>query len=502
MSAFRGRTAVLLSSAGLIAGLVFGACGGGSDTDSDSGGDDPGKGGSGAEAGMGTTGGSSGSGGSVTGGSSGAGARGGTTGTGGGNEGGEGPGECAESGASCETGPDCCSFSCVDGECSADQCTADGDACTANEECCGSVCTNDVCAPLNDSCRTSGNPCDAPSDCCSKYCVDGMCSPAPSYCIQAGDTCRNDFECCAGKCTMGEGATLGVCTLAPASGATGCLSAGEVCSGGAVYDPANPLPTCGGECCSRACFPYGPTGVLICQPPSGCHPTGENCREDLDCCGAEGRPDGDTAGITCMKEGDNPVGRCNNGNSCTPAGGICRLQEVSCNANANCCAGNVLQFATCKQDNLGIPRCLAAEIDCTDPANYVGQACASSADCCNLPCVPNPDGDDPPFVCGGDSCVAAGGACTTTADCCRGLPCTILPGATKGVCGDIPREDGGVPDSGMGGTNGTGGSSSTGGSPTGGTGGTCSAYGQACDTTADCCNGVPCTNGFCIEDVR
>jgi len=41
-------------------------------------------------------------------------------------------------------------------------------------------------------------------------------------------------------------------------------------SPGADYNASDPLPICGGECCSRACFPYGPTGVLICQPPSGC----------------------------------------------------------------------------------------------------------------------------------------------------------------------------------------------------------------------------------------
>jgi hypothetical protein len=269
-----------------------------------------------------------------------------------------------------------------------------------------------------------------------------------------------------------------------------------------MYVPGEPLPTCGGACCSRACFPYGPTGVLVCQPPSGCHPTGEICTQDIDCCGAEGRPDGDTAMITCSKEEGNSIGRCTNGNSCTPAGGICRLSDVSCSANANCCAGNTINNPTCKQDNLGIPRCLAAEVDCNDPQNYVGKACASSADCCNLPCVANPDGDDPPFICGGDTCQPAGASCTTTADCCRGLPCNIPPGSTMGMCGG-----GDVPDSGTGGSPGTGGTSSTGGNETGGnstggmagTGGTCAAYGQACETTSDCCNGVPCTSGFCLD---
>jgi hypothetical protein len=268
-----------------------------------------------------------------------------------------------------------------------------------------------------------------------------------------------------------------LCAIAPASGAGGCLSAGEVCSEGARYDGGD-LPICGGECCSRACFPYGPTGVLICQPPSGCHPTGETCREDLDCCGSATRPDGDSAGITCSKTADNAIGRCDGGNACTPAGGICRLQEIQCSANANCCAGNVLQNNTCKQDNLGIPRCLAAEVDCTDPAMYVGQSCATSADCCNLPCVPNPAGD-PPFVCGGEECVPVQGACTNNADCCSGSPCFIPPGSTSGICGDPP----------PGGEGGAGG---------GGPGSTCADYGQTCLTNDDCCGAVPCSGGRCL----
>jgi hypothetical protein len=329
--------------------------------------------------------------------------------------------------------------------------------------------------------------------------------------VQIGDICRADNECCGGKCTLADGATLGVCTVADATGDSGCLSAGEVCSDGATYDPSVPLPTCGGECCSRACFPYGPTGVLICQPPSGCHPTGELCREDGDCCGAEGLPDGDMARTTCSKPNpDDAIGRCDKGNRCEPAGGICRLDEVSCSATANCCAGNVHQEMVCKQDSLGIPRCLGADIDCTDPESLIGMACASSADCCNLPCLPNPGGD-PPFVCGG-MCVPAGGTCTTTADCCRGLPCITLPGATSGTCGDTGTGGtggtGGMGGTDSGGTNsggtdsgGTAGMGGTGGY-TGGTGGMCAAYGQSCDTSADCCNMVPCTNGFCLDDPR
>ncbi len=219
-----------------------------------------------------------------------------------------------------------------------------------------------------------------------------------------------------------------------------------------------PLPICGGECCGRACFPYGPTGVLVCQPPSGCKPTGEVCDSDNDCCGSAGNPDGAMANVRCRKEPGYAYGRCDNGNTCAAAGMICRLSTNSCNASANCCAGNVNQFDTCHQDNLGIPRCGAA-VDCTNPQAQVGMHCATSTDCCGLPCTPNASGM---LVCGG-TCVAQGGTCTNSVDCCSGLPCTIVGGA--GTCGP----------------------------PQG-----CANYGQTCNSQNPCCDATACgSNGIC-----
>jgi hypothetical protein len=306
----------------------------------------------------------------------------------------------------------------------------------------------------------------ADADCCSHLCESGICSGTPSFCTQAGDICTSDYECCAGLCSKASGAAVGLCAQAPASGATGCKTAGEVCGG--RYD-GSPLPICGGECCSRACLPYGPTGVLVCQPPSGCRPTGELCQSDSDCCGSVGLPDGETSMVTCSKEAGAALGRCTNGNACTPAGGICRLQSDSCNANANCCAGNVLQFDTCHLDNLGIPRCLAAEIDCTDPTQYEGMPCSTSADCCGLPCTPQVSGDVTVLVCGGEACVPTGGTCTNNADCCSGLPCNLPPGSTMGVCGDM---------------------------------GMCAEYGQGCMADGDCCAGLVCNNGTCGQIIQ
>jgi hypothetical protein len=379
------------------------------------------------------------------------------------------PGQCIEAGGACQVGPECCSFSCVDGHCSSSQCTSDNELCDSDGQCCSGICTSGSCEALNPTCKTSGNTCSAPEECCSQYCDDGYCSATPSYCVQNGDACTADFECCGGYCPKAEGATLGTCALVPAAGAGGCLSAGEVCGG--TYDASN-LPVCGGECCSRACLPYAMTGILICQPPSGCRPTGEVCATDLDCCGAVGNPDGDTANVTCSKEGDNPLGRCTQGNACTPAGGICRLQSDSCAANANCCAGNVMQYNTCALDNLGIPRCLAAELDCStaDPADYIGLPCATSADCCDLlPCVSNNDPEFPQFVCGETTCIPEGGSCTTSADCCAPLPCIVPAGSTQGICGEDPG---------------------------------CATWGMTCTLPEDCCEGLPCVDGFCGAPVE
>jgi hypothetical protein len=371
--------------------------------------------------------------------------------------------ECLPNGAECGVGIECCSFSCVDAKCSGDQCTDDGDSCDSDGECCGGSCVDGSCAPLNGECRTSGNSCTDNGDCCSGYCEDNVCDPNPSFCRQSGDVCASDFECCGGKCGKADGEALGTCTLVPASGAGGCLSAGEVCGG--VYDGGD-LPTCGGECCSRACLPYGPTGVLVCQPPSGCRPTGEVCASDDDCCGSANKPDGDRSDVRCSKVGDNPLGRCDAGNACTPAGGICKLMSTSCNENANCCAGNTQNFDTCRLDNLGIPRCTAAPgQDCTNPEDYVGEDCATSADCCGLPCTPSGSGEFPPTVCGGETCVDQGGVCTNNADCCAGLPCVLEPGSTQGLCGDTP--------------------------------GDCTEYGQECTDASECCSDLPCEGGTC-----
>jgi len=376
---------------------------------------------------------------------------------------------CLKLGLACQTGADCCSGTCTNGSCQPPPCTSDNGACTSGSQCCSGTCgSGGTCTPLSGSCKTLGNACNANSECCSSFCSNNICAQ-PSYCGQNGDICTQGSDCCGGVCTKQPNATFGLCGQ-PSSG--GCTIDGMLCGdvtgdAGITYTDGG-LPTCGGSCCSRACAPWGPTSVLVCQQASGCHPVGDLCAKDSDCCGGWGT----NPQQTCQKaNSSDPTGVCSNPTGCKPNGDICRLQSNQCNATDNCCSGNVQQYDTCKQDNLGIPRCsYPGDAGCIPASADAG--CSSAADCCNLnPCVPNPDDAGPPFTCYPQNCVPASGACTTDADCCPGGHCYIQSGHTSGTCI--------APDAGT--------DAST----------PCALYGQTCQQSSDCCNGVPCTNGRC-----
>lgn len=391
-------------------------------------------------------------------------------------------GACKNPQESCTSPTECCTLVCAGGQCGAANCISDQQACQSGTDCCGGKCDNGTCTPLNTSRKTGGNACAANTECCSKLCKGGRCELASSICSQPGDVCGKDDECCTGVCTKAAGATVGTCALPETiggGGASQCAPAGVVCGSGMLGDAGVvPCTGSGTDCCSRSCLPWANSGVTICQPPTGCRPTGEICRSDLDCCGADGVTGAGGQDVMCLKaNATDPVGRCTNGKACRGNGQICKLVNYQCSAENNCCAGNVNQVpSACKPDNLGIPRCTFAGA-CGDAGvgpdggSLAGSACASSADCCGLPCVPNPAGT-PPFICGA-ACVPQTGACTTSADCCSGLPCIIQPGASKGTCGSpISPRDGGA---------------------------ACSLYGQACSAAGDCCDGIPCYQGRCQD---
>jgi hypothetical protein len=395
-----------------------------------------------------------------------------------------GNGMCLKLGSACKSSGDCCFADCSGGVCSYPQCTANGAACSSNGECCSQICTAGKCASLGSNCTTLGNPCGQNGDCCSGRCAGGTCEPS-SFCNQQGDICAINSDCCTGVCTLAQGQNVGTCG-APPSGPANCkmpdgtLCGGSGADGGVVYNDAG-LPACGGGCCSRACAPFGPTGILVCQPASGCKPVGDLCTKDDDCCGASGILGGSMKPVTCDFSGGGSVGICRNPMGCKPNGDVCKLKTMSCNSSCDCCAGNCETMDTCKQDNLGVPRC--ANLNCQD----AGASCASSADCCNgMPCVPNPvDGGQPPYTCYPSTCVPNCGTCTNNADCCPGESCNT----TTHQCDPCGGDGGPPPPPPDGGFNYDGGGY--------GDGGCTSQYGQICTQNSDCCGGVPCLNGFC-----
>jgi hypothetical protein len=424
-------------------------------------------------------------------------------GGGGGGEGGggggpvvfNGDGGCLTLGSACAAGSDCCSGDCVGQSCSFPACTSDTRPCTSSGECCSQSCVGGACAALNATCKTAGNQCTASAQCCSSYCASNGTCQASSFCAQGGDVCFSNADCCTGTCTKAANQSLGTCGATPPGGPANCgLADGQICSGlapdGGVVLGDGGIPACGGPCCSRACAPFGPTGVLVCQPASGCHVVGDLCTRDGDCCGSAGLPGGSGMPVTCVITPPATVGVCRNPMGCKPDGDVCKLKTTTCNSSCDCCSGNCETKDTCKQDNVGVPRCAAAA--CVS----AGGSCASSANCCSgAPCVPNPvAGATPPFVCSATQCVAACGACTNSADCCPGSSCVVSPGSTHGACGPCGGT-GSAPDGGTGDGGGGGGKDSGGGDAAGGG---CSLYGQICQTSSDCCGGIPCTGGRCI----
>jgi hypothetical protein len=353
---------------------------------------------------------------------------------------------------------------------------SDGEACTTDDECCGRTCTDGACVPLNTACKVAGNSCSADGECCSGLCKGGKCDLRASFCIQEGDICVDAADCCTARCDIADGATVGTCGPPP-TGASFCNDGVE----GSICGACN-------DCCSRLCAPYGPTGVNVCQPASGCHVTGDFCREDADCCGSDGTGLPGEGTVTCDKETGSVIGICRNpssppggGSACNPQGNVCFYQNYACSvssARANCCGGLGAGGGVCQLDPLGVPRCNGLDT-CRQP----GETCASADDCCNdVPCIPDADGV---LRClevadGGSSCVASGDSCTVDADCCPGFTCVRPVGSTQGVCGipgDTPPPDGSVPEAGT--TPG------------------CALYGQSCTTGADCCNGVTCVSNIC-----
>jgi hypothetical protein len=197
--------------------------------------------------------------------------------------------------------------------------------------------------------------------------------------------------------------------------------------------------------------------------------------------------------VTCEIPDGKAVGICRNPRGCNPQGDVCHYQNYTCSISSarNDCCGAVGNSGICQLDTLGVPRCNGLGTTCRKG----GETCSSAVDCCDqMPCIPDATGILrcylPPAsgIDGGVpvACVPAGGPCSINADCCVGSTCIQPVGSTQGVCGSTTPPPGSVPVD-AGGTDAP--------PPV------CAAYGQACVTSADCCNNVTCWNSRCMDQI-
>ena len=285
----------------------------------------------------------------------------------------------------------------------------DSQACSTSTQCCSATCSAGACAPLNPSCRTAGNSCARNEECCSKVCRNGVCDGRVSFCTQLGDACTRDLECCGGVCTKAAGATLG-----PAPWPTRPVSEDARPQVRSAAEPRRACRRRAYAAVNAAAGRAAPTDRRVSSSASrraaaGPRVSSVRATRLLRCSRRAGLGEGRgwqraDADVHCSKAPGAAVGRCDNGQACSPAGAICRLAITSCNATDRCCSGTVQTHPlNCKQDLLGIPRCTAGARSRLHGGQHSGawEPCASSADCCNRPCVPNPTGSPPSFAAAG-----------------------------------------------------------------------------------------------------
>lgn len=115
---------------------------------------------------------------------------------------------CAEGGASCASGDDCCSDVCVAGRCAARGCIRDRDpemTCMSDAVCCSGHCNSLFRYCQATACVGDGTTCTANAECCSERCriVSGTTGTCTSSCASMNGTCEVNIDCCFGTCIEG-----------------------------------------------------------------------------------------------------------------------------------------------------------------------------------------------------------------------------------------------------------------------------------------------------------
>jgi hypothetical protein len=244
---------------------------------------------------------------------------------------------CAASRQSCSKNGDCCSASCVAGQCA---CLGFASPCHSDADCCEEFACDNY-GRCSFGCRADGTSCTSGgAACCSGSCKGGICGPP--RCIMAGGGCDSSNDCCDSLgCVIGAGGR-GTCQ-------SGCATASQPCGG----DGKSPF------CCAGTrCGMNGGTCELACRPIGlSCTSTNECC-DNLVCSGGKCRPCSGSGG-TCASAGDCCGGTCQGG-KCS----LCQLKGNACAADDDCCAR-----LHCRNGSCG---CVASP-----------GSCSSDDDCCD-----------------------------------------------------------------------------------------------------------------------
>ena len=383
----------------------------------------------------------------------------------------------------------CCEGSCTDVLSDPLNCGDCGLTCAEGQECAGGYCTG--------TCETD-EECSTEQRCCGGECVDPLTDPR--YCGTCDTACSDDELCCEGSCTTIDEFDCGVCDytchedypicepwLDSPTGYHCCTEPGTAC------DPHVQYPCCGDSACVAispnyyaCCLPEGEGCEAACGVGQPCPPCCSGycnadgvCAPNPDLC-EDGRPfcseECCETGWTCCEEqcydtNNDPAycGACDN--PCPDEmgcyqGGCCHFEGQACeaaNAAFGCCEGLVCDDGTC------VPTAGTCETDddcldgwgCCDQVCYDLQTDNNHCGACDLVCLPG-------TVCFEGACEAT--ECVQTDEpcpenCVAGERCDQCCG---GYCG-----------------------------------GDSVCYpcgpGTACETSDECCEGLSCCEGTCVD---
>ncbi len=257
-------------------------------------------------------------------------------------------------------------------------------------------------APAPTGCRALGDPCGSGPDCCSDHCAAGACV-VPGTCFGAGAMCASAADCCSSLCEPVNGtATERTCLAECRPNGMACTRASDCCTlacnggvcGGTECFVENTDCTANAQCCSNECDTTNGNRCVL-DPSATCRPSGEDCTSG--------------GGQKCCGVCDNTLKRCDPGPS------ACRVTEMICTVDTDCCSG------MCADDGTGRTICvLPAGASCL----AAGAACHATFECCTgTTCTGDPPAcGSAPSTCGitGASCTVGGACCSSE---CSGGSC-------------------------------------------------------------------------------